>query len=120
MGWESLDFSLGLGALHAWNESERERRRGIWAEVERLSDLPPGERPSAKVLAAMAAEAEEAAPLWMQIVGFNPWVDRSVSPVERRAGIGRLLNVVEVLFRAEMGGRQRTEGGRQLTEGRRR
>ena len=52
-------------------------------------------------LAKIAEETRERAPLWMQILQFNPWTVRSVGPDERREQIAVLLGVVEQVFEVE-------------------
>src|ERR1700760_4670215 len=50
---------------------------------------------------AAQADCVPAPPLWQRVCGFSPKSELSVEPAERRAGIRRLLRVVERMFRKE-------------------
>jgi len=99
MSWERADFSRGVVALFELAEADRARVAAAMLRLRAMIDNREGNHLERK--AALDATADPA-PLWWQIVGFNPWRDRGVSPGERRAGIGRLIRVVETVYRAEV------------------
>lgn len=101
MSWEQADFSRGVVALFELAEADRER---VAAAMKRLHAMIQNglDKVSEEEREAALDETADAPPLWWQIVGFHPWRDRDVSPGERRAGIGRLIRVVETVYRAEV------------------
>lgn len=93
------EFVGGVSAAHGMQVKERGRQAAAWQRYRAMRR--DGNQPQEDMDAAYDA-LEPAAPLWQQVCGFSPRNELVIEPGERRAGIRRLLRVVERMFRSEM------------------
>lgn len=117
MGFVEGDFGNGVvsaqGILAAerarqWDASQRARKMMLHRNKDNKAEFQ-----------ALLDETESLPPLWQRICGFSAREEVLIEPGERRAGIRRLLRVVERMFRAEIrtedidadGGPSKLDGG---------
>jgi len=98
--WSDKDFDLGIVMAHAYGVAEKERQAAALAKLRalRVELTPTGDAEYQKAL----DEADPSPPMWQLISGISPRNELILDPATRRAGIRRLMRVVERMFRADM------------------
>jgi len=99
MGWTDENFVEGVVAAQAYHMAELERQQTAVLKIKKLC-LKRTPENEAEFQAALDA-AEPYPALWQQISGITPRNEMQLEPGERRAGIRKLLRVVERMFRTE-------------------
>jgi len=117
MGFVEGDFAGGVASAQGILAAEKARQ---WdAIVKAKSMMLHRSKENEAEFQATLDEAESLPPLWQRICGFSAREELWIEPGERRAGIRRLMRVVERMFRDEIrtedmdadGGPSKLEGG---------
>lgn len=98
--WSDKDFDLGIVMAHAYGVAEKDRLTAARAKLKTLRARGSAEEEAAFQKAL--GEADPSPPMWQSISGISPRNELTLDPATRRAGIRRLLRVVERMFRADL------------------
>lgn len=99
VGLGEQDFSQGIASVRGLMVKERAQ---IDARHEWRMKWLAAKTEEAERAVGPAPVVDEGGPLWQRVCGFTPKNEVSLEPGERRAGIRRLLRVVETMVRAEL------------------
>jgi len=97
---ELMEREFDGGVLAAHGLQVQERTRQVAARQRYRAMLQDGNQTQEDMDQAFD-DLDPAPPLWQQVCGFSPRTELVIEPGERRAGIRRLLRVVERMFRSE-------------------